>query len=234
MAEREQREWRDDELRAACEAYLAMLAAERNGQPLVKKQVYRDLASRFEPSEKSFERRMQNISAVLMWMDHDWIDGLKPLKNVGKNVIGKIQQMIDELEDTHTLPVAVFESEVNKRRTKPQRHAPAGNRQPRTSDHLVTTVERDPAVKAWVLQQANGHCECCGQAAPFTGNDGLPYLEVHHVVRLADNGPDTIDNAVAICPNCHRALHYAHNHADLVSGLYRRIARLKPVTLATN
>ena len=36
---------------------------------------------------------------------------------------------------------------------------------------------------------------------------GRPYLESHHVITLADNGPDAIYNTVAICPNCHRKMH---------------------------
>ncbi|WP_413817679.1 HNH endonuclease [Pseudomonas viridiflava] len=34
-------------------------------------------------------------------------------------------------------------------------------------------------------------------------------MEVHHKIRLADGGLDTLENAVALCPNCHRATHYA-------------------------
>jgi hypothetical protein len=44
-------------------------------------------------------------------------------------------------------------------------------------------------VKAWVLKTARGKCECCQMAAPFVDTDGLPYLEVHHIWRLADGGP---------------------------------------------
>ncbi|WP_342542729.1 HNH endonuclease signature motif containing protein [Paenisporosarcina sp. FSL H8-0542] len=35
-----------------------------------------------------------------------------------------------------------------------------------------------------------------------------PYLEVHHIKRLADNGEDSVENAIAVCPNCHRELHF--------------------------
>ncbi|MFV3370974.1 HNH endonuclease [Pseudomonas sp. NY15435] len=38
--------------------------------------------------------------------------------------------------------------------------------------------------------------------------DGKPYPEVRHVVRLADGGEDTVENAIAICPNCHRLRHF--------------------------
>ena len=43
---------------------------------------------------------------------------------------------------------------------------------------------------------------------PFLKINGARYLEVHHLKRLADGGSDTIENAVAVCPNCHRELHF--------------------------
>ena len=54
------------------------------------------------------------------------------------------------------------------------------------------------------------------------------YLEVHHVTPLAENGPDTPQNAVAVCPTCHRALHYAKDKLERRKELYERIERLKP------
>ncbi|MHC1750389.1 MAG: HNH endonuclease [Cellulosilyticaceae bacterium] len=51
-------------------------------------------------------------------------------------------------------------------------------------------------------------CERCGATAPFIrASDGTPYLEVHHKIRLADGGEDTVENAMTVCPNCHRELH---------------------------
>nr|WP_275041241.1 HNH endonuclease signature motif containing protein [Halomonas meridiana] len=45
--------------------------------------------------------------------------------------------------------------------------------------------------------------------APFNRkSDGSPYLEVHHRKPLAEGGDDTVANAIALCPNCHRAAHY--------------------------
>lgn len=76
----------------------------------------------------------------------------------------------------------------------------------------VTSVGflRNAYVIAEVLLRANGHCERCQSAAPFMRRkDGSPYLEVHHRVRLADGGEDTVENALALCPNCHRQEHYA-------------------------
>ncbi|WP_256325004.1 HNH endonuclease signature motif containing protein [Nitrosomonas sp. Nm132] len=39
-------------------------------------------------------------------------------------------------------------------------------------------------------------------------HDGSPYLEVHHKIPLAFGGEDTVVNAIALCPNCHREAHY--------------------------
>ncbi len=75
----------------------------------------------------------------------------------------------------------------------------------------VTSVayRRNPNVVAEVLAQANGKCARCQNRAPFLRiSDGTPFLEVHHVVPLAEGGEDTVENAIAVCPNCHRFLHY--------------------------
>lgn len=86
---------------------------------------------------------------------------------------------------------------------------PAGARKPVQAQATGMVFDRDPAVKAWTLRRSNGLCECCREKAPFTDKDGLPYLESHHIVHLANGGADTPDNAASVCPNCHRELHYA-------------------------
>lgn len=75
----------------------------------------------------------------------------------------------------------------------------------------VTTFvyARNPDVVAEVLFRANGTCQSCGDAAPFLKKfDGTPYLEVHHRQPLSRGGEDTVINAVALCPNCHREMHF--------------------------
>jgi hypothetical protein len=74
---------------------------------------------------------------------------------------------------------------------------------------ITTAFLRNADVIAEVLLRAAGTCELCKSPAPFVRqSDGSPYLEVHHRIRLADGGEDTVDNAIAICPNCHRRAHY--------------------------
>jgi 5-methylcytosine-specific restriction protein A len=44
--------------------------------------------------------------------------------------------------------------------------------------------------------------------APFRDANDQPFLEVHHILRLSDGGPDDPRYVVALCPNCHRQAHY--------------------------
>lgn len=77
----------------------------------------------------------------------------------------------------------------------------------------ITTIgkayHRNPDVVAEVLFNAAGVCEGCKTSAPFKRNaDGSPYLEVHHRTHLSEGGDDTVENAIALCPNCHRQEHH--------------------------
>jgi 5-methylcytosine-specific restriction enzyme A len=74
---------------------------------------------------------------------------------------------------------------------------------------LVLGFARNPDVVAEVMLRANGKCEGCQRDAPFLRRkDGTPYLEMHHIKQLADGGEDTVENALALCPNCHRQRHF--------------------------
>ena len=49
------------------------------------------------------------------------------------------------------------------------------------------------SVKLEAKQQANFRCVVCHE----------PWVEVHHIIPQADQGPDTIDNAAPLCGSCH-------------------------------
>jgi len=218
--------WSKEELEASVQAYIDMQRKERQGLPFTKKRYYEDLADRFGRTTKAFEYRMQNISYVMTLLGRDWLTGLKPAKNVGANVAEEIETLIAEVEGQKLIPAAAFEIETREEGKRKNLTRPSGTQNPGSTLSTVTLYKRDPAVVAWVKQQAHGKCECCGLPAPFNGSDGQPYLEVHHVRRLADGGSDTVSNAVGLCPNCHRALHYSENAKGLVSKLYDCMPRL--------
>lgn len=104
---------------------------------------------------------------------------------------------------------------------------PLGSITPKKSINKVEVYARCPDVIAFTLKESNGFCEYCSKPAPFLKNLGLPYLEVHHVIPLSKGGPDTPENCVALCPNCHKALHFAENQKERTDALYEKHPRLK-------
>ncbi|MBG56806.1 MAG: HNH endonuclease [Porticoccus sp.] len=219
--------WTEEELRASVDAYVEMHRLEASGQPFTKKLYYEALANRFGRTVKSYEYRMQNISYVYSLQGRQWVSGLKPARNVGSNVIQLLERLIAASEGQQLGSNSDFDAAVEKLRKKPPTSPPKGKKQPASVQTSVTQFVRDPEVVAWVLAQASGHCECCEDPAPFFREDGSSFLEVHHVQRLADGGEDTVNNAVALCPNCHRELHYGAEKRELVDKVRAKISRLR-------
>ena len=89
-------------------------------------------------------------------------------------------------------------SRINKSNTNPER-----------LKVYSFTYKRNPDIVAEALYRAKGICEQCLEPAPFLrASDNSPYLEVHHKISLSNGGEDTLENVVAICPNCHRKIHH--------------------------
>lgn len=114
-------------------------------------------------------------------------------------------------------PAALIESEFEEAIEEAKRSSPAerksrldnASKKPRKVTTTSTAYLRNPYVVVEVLERAGGLCEGCNKKAPFLkAKDKTPYLEVHHIIQLAHGGYDTVDNAIALCPNCHREKHY--------------------------
>jgi 5-methylcytosine-specific restriction enzyme A len=86
---------------------------------------------------------------------------------------------------------------------------------------------RSEQIQAYAIKRSGGRCECCGRVAPFLGKDGLPFLEVHHIRRLSDGGPDYPTNVAAVCPNCHREAHYGQRAHEVNSMLLEKIRNVE-------
>ena len=142
------------------------------------------------------------------------------------NHIELIERLISKVEGKNYIGQATFESQVWELKKKKSLSKPLGEPNPKITTSQVTKYQRDPKVKAWVLKEANGHCECCNSEAPFLTAEGEPFLEVHHLRHLADGGSDTITNAIALCPNCHREFHYGQSMNTKLVALYAKHSRL--------
>ena len=78
----------------------------------------------------------------------------------------------------------------------------------------VTVYQRSPWVAENAKRRAKGKCELCQAPAPFNKPGGSPYLETHHIEWLANGGADTVENTVALCPNCHKKMHIINCELD--------------------
>lgn len=117
---------------------------------------------------------------------------------------------------------------IKKRCIEENLDAVTGNDEPATKSVTVNQYHRSMDVRIAILNNAKGICECCDQNGPFIDDQERHYLEVHHVKPLAENGPDQINNTVAVCPNCHKALHYANDKKTRRKALVKKVTRIDP------
>jgi hypothetical protein len=142
------------------------------------------------------------------------IDGcFKIATNPEKVNVKKYFSILNLQEKSVKEPEDEFEEEVEKARklTQEERLNMIKNHpeQPSISKREVKVFNRNPYVVAEVLERSNGKCEHCKSDAPFKKvKNGMPFLEVHHKELLSEDGKDTLENAIALCPNCHRGFHY--------------------------
>lgn len=137
-----------------------------------------------------------------------------------------------KIYETELFQPTANESEVSNKvdalRKRTRMDKPNGQEHPNQVERTAYQYERDPMVVRYVLDCADGQCELCGNDAPFTNKEEQPYLEVHHVKPLAEGGSDRISNAAALCPNCHRSVHFANDSIERTASLYNRVKRLRP------
>lgn len=90
-----------------------------------------------------------------------------------------------------------------------------GSQSDEIRNQLTHIYTRNKYVSEYAKRRAGGKCQLCGRLAPFYDNEGRPYLEAHHIIRLADGGEDSENNVVALCPNCHRKMHSLNLEEDV-------------------
>lgn len=159
------------------------------------------------PEQDSYE------TIVATYSDRFSADVVKIARERLKNEGGLLSPTADDLELDAKVQMLLNRGKVNY---------PNGIKLPQKAQTISNVFLRDPAVKAFVLQSAHGVCQSCGVEAPFKTAGGRDYLEVHHIKPLAEGGSDTVSNAVAICPNCHRAMHLAEDRQERTDRLFAK------------
>ena len=74
--------WHEREIRAAIREYFKLLDAQLAGELSNKSAIYKKLSAEYpERSNKAFELKFQNISAILYEENLPYVDGLRPRSN---------------------------------------------------------------------------------------------------------------------------------------------------------
>jgi len=132
-----------------------------------------------------------------------------PLKLKGDQKLNPIpSQKLKKLEQARSKSITNLPNSTLENRAK------LAPKKPGSRDTTSKQYQRNEYVVELTKRRANGICELCNAPAPFKNSKGEPYLEVHHIVWLAKDGDDTIDNTVALCPNCHRKMHIVDSDED--------------------
>ncbi|WP_301750092.1 HNH endonuclease signature motif containing protein [uncultured Erythrobacter sp.] len=212
------RGWTEAELSACVRAYRELWLAQQAGIKMNKSALRRKVVEVHLSARGAgaYEFRMQNISAVMEELGLPIVQGYLPRKNVGAPKATIIELINREWDREGALEAPTADPEKLETRVLSALQRLSNAEPPPPGSKSVTKVAgsssqfvRDPNVIAWTLKAANGVCEACDQLAPFKKEGGVSYLEVHHMRPLFQGGPDTTDNTIAACPNCHRRLHHA-------------------------
>ncbi|MGJ8649491.1 MAG: HNH endonuclease [Opitutaceae bacterium] len=93
------------------------------------------------------------------------------------------------------------------------------------------SFKRDPKVRAYVIKRAKGCCEYCGKQG-FEMANGQHYIEAHHIIALSQQGDDTPQNVIALCPEHHREAHFGVDTEPLEHAFISKLNVIEQV--ATN
>jgi hypothetical protein len=145
-------------------------------------------------------------------------------------VIGNVGSKLYVAKESEVVPSASDAGEELARKVDPKTVIARASQLtgiPQRKDRLVVDFVRRPLVVAGAILRAAGECEMPGCAhETFKRADGSVFLEVHHIKPLAERGEDTLLNAAALCPMCHRELHFGADRLSKRALLQAHVTQL--------
>jgi 5-methylcytosine-specific restriction protein A len=172
----------------------------------------------FEQTRKGYVRYLGQYVCAGYQFDDNALDSYQQRRRAIVFQLVEADQVDVSLGD-HSIVTAMQQSEIDLRgtsrtelyrlATETSEHASVA-----ATDVLHRVYMRSAAVRLYTLDRAQGVCEGCSGPAPFVTKAGTPYLEPHHTMRLSDGGPDHPRNVIALCPACHRRVHYGEDGED--------------------
>lgn len=168
----------------------------------------------FEPKQYTFIGQVEVVGEIYTATQPD-VDGnprnvlVFPLKVLGAAAPKPAEEIIARKQ------VALARAARRRNLTELRDRVMYAQGAPGSRTTTSSQFDRNQDVVEYVLRISLGQCQLCDEPAPFSRPSGEPYLEVHHVVWLARGGEDSVANAVALCPNCHRKMHILDDQKDV-------------------
>ena len=111
------------------------------------------------------------------------------LDNTGTYTLRGVEMLKGEIEDENLVEIKVGS--------------------PEKKEYLIETYVRNIGWANEAKEKFGLYCMCHRCANTFVKDDGIPYIEVHHIIPLCKGGEDGIWNLAVLCAHHHRMAHYA-------------------------
>ena len=165
----------------------------------------------FKDKEYTYSGRLIKAASPYQTQQYDanqllrkvWVFPLKLIDNKLPNSVFTDYKKAQE-EQVHKYKVDKLLNKIIKQNKKP------GKR-----DIVTPQYIRSAELAEFIKRLAEGKCDLCENPAPFFTRGNIPYLECHHILWLSEGGEDSIENTVALCPNCHRKMHFVKDEKDI-------------------
>ena len=206
--------WTESELCASVDAYFEIQKRISSGEKFIMKSALHAVKESSLPRRNrgSIERRMANISAVLIELGLPWCGRFKPLRNVGAKVKKVIADRIRALRsgEGSSTSGGIVKDDLPDKLKYGSLEATEGAR--RLAYHYV--IERSAAAAEdakelnRVLNDGEYCCEVCGDKPGV--RYGAKVIDAHHIRPLSESVGEHLVRAqdfLIVCPNCHRAIH---------------------------
>lgn len=209
--------WNEQELNTSVDGYFDLHRRTTSGEKLVLAHAFKALIASGLPkrNQGSIERRMANISAVLIELGLPWCERFKPLRNVGakvkKVIITRIHHHARVGEDLTVGGLVRDDLPTGQSHgSKKEKDSTEGAR--RLVSHYV--IERNAAAAEEAKKRnrlANGGEYCCQVCDDKPGiRYGARVIDAHHIRPISETGQEyqvRPEDFLIVCPNCHRAIH---------------------------
>jgi 5-methylcytosine-specific restriction endonuclease McrA len=93
---------------------------------------------------------------------------------------------------------------------------------------ILEVLKRNAQRARRLKRERNYTCERCEEPTSWLTRAGEPYVEVHHLIPLGENGFDDEGNLVVLCSDCHRFFHHSHEGPETS----RSIARERGIAIS--